>query len=70
MNRGVVMEKFMFIETEIEDLYVIETKIFGDNRGYFMETYNEKDFKKAGLNQSTTSITLTSNLFLLAINND
>ncbi|MCT4594417.1 MAG: dTDP-4-dehydrorhamnose 3,5-epimerase [Anaeromicrobium sp.] len=44
------MEKFMFIETEIEDLYVIETKIFGDNRGYFMETYNEKDFKKAGLN--------------------
>jgi dTDP-4-dehydrorhamnose 3,5-epimerase len=50
MNRGVVMEKFMFIETEIEDLYVIETKIFGDNRGYFMETYNEKDFKKAGLN--------------------
>ncbi|PAB59142.1 dTDP-4-dehydrorhamnose 3,5-epimerase [Anaeromicrobium sediminis] len=43
---------FKFIETEIEGLYVIETKIFGDNRGYFMETYNEKDFKKAGLNIS------------------
>ncbi len=34
------MGKFNFIETGIGDLYVIEPTVFGDNRGYFMETYN------------------------------
>lgn len=38
-----------FIETEIKDLYIIEPQVFGDNRGYFMETYNEKEFLKNGL---------------------
>ena len=38
-----------FIKTSIEGVYVIEPKVFGDNRGYFMETYNEKAFKEAGL---------------------
>lgn len=38
-----------FKKTEIEGVYIIEPKVFGDNRGYFMETYNEKDFKAAGL---------------------
>ena len=33
----------------IEGLFVIEPKVFGDNRGYFMETYNQKDFQEAGL---------------------
>ena len=41
---------FKFIETEIKDLYIIEPKVYGDNRGYFMETYKETDFKDAGLN--------------------
>lgn len=40
--------KFNKIE-EIDGLYVIEPKVFGDNRGYFMETYNYEDFKEAGL---------------------
>lgn len=43
------MGKFKFIETGIEGLYIIEPTVFGDNRGYFMETYNFKDFKEAGL---------------------
>lgn len=43
------MGKFNFIETEIDGVYVIETGVFGDNRGYFMETYNYNDFKEAGL---------------------
>lgn len=34
---------------DIEGLYIIEPKVFGDNRGYFMETYSEKDFFEAGL---------------------
>jgi dTDP-4-dehydrorhamnose 3,5-epimerase len=41
---------FKFIETEIEGLYVIEPKVFVDQRGYFMETYNYNNFKEAGLN--------------------
>ena len=41
---------FLFIETSIKDVYIIEPKKYGDNRGYFMETYKEKDFKDAGLN--------------------
>ena len=34
----------------IEGLYVIEPAVHGDNRGYFMETYNQKDMEEAGLN--------------------
>lgn len=44
------MSKFNFIKTKIKDLYIIEPKVFGDERGYFMESYNKKDFKEAGLN--------------------
>ena len=33
----------------IEGLYVIEPSVFGDNRGYFMETYNYNDFAAAGI---------------------
>ncbi|HHW68653.1 MAG TPA: dTDP-4-dehydrorhamnose 3,5-epimerase [Epulopiscium sp.] len=40
--------KFTKVE-EIEGLYIIEPKVFGDERGYFMETYNYNDFKEAGL---------------------
>lgn len=43
------MGNFKFIETHIEGLYIIEQKVFGDHRGYFMETYNFEDFKAAGL---------------------
>ena len=40
---------FTFNETEIEGVYIIDVKKYGDNRGYFMETYKEADFKAAGL---------------------
>ena len=33
----------------IEGLCVITPKVFGDDRGYFMETYNENDMKAEGL---------------------
>ncbi len=36
------MGKFNFIETGIEGLYVIEPTVYGDARGYFMETYNSE----------------------------
>ena len=34
----------------IEGLYIIEPQVFGDARGYFMETYSLRDMQNAGLN--------------------
>ena len=35
-----------FIETKISDLIIIEPTIFGDVRGYFLESYNQKKFEE------------------------
>ena len=43
------MGKINVEKTPIEGLYVITPTVFGDNRGYFMETYNIADFKEAGI---------------------
>ena len=43
------MGKFNFIETKVKDVYIIEPTVFGDNRGFFMETYHYEEFSKAGL---------------------
>ena len=38
------------IKTEIDGLYIIEPRIFGDSRGYFFESYNAQEFaEKTGL---------------------
>ena len=40
------------VETcEIEGLKVITPTVFGDARGYFMETYNYNDYAAAGIDQ-------------------
>lgn len=44
------MGKFKKIETSINGVYIIEPTVFGDDRGYFMETYSKKDFEEIGLN--------------------
>jgi dTDP-4-dehydrorhamnose 3,5-epimerase len=44
------MSKFKKIETPIEGLYIIEPTIYGDNRGFFMESWNKKEFEEIGLN--------------------
>ncbi len=49
IGRTVKMGKFQFQKTDIDGLYVIEPTVFGDERGYFMETYNYNEFKEAGL---------------------
>ena len=41
------MQKFS--KTEIEGVYIVEPKVFGDNRGFFMETYSKREFEAAGL---------------------
>lgn len=43
------MGNFKFNKTAIEGVYVVEPKVFGDERGYFMETYSAADFEEAGL---------------------
>lgn len=45
------MGKITVTETKIEGLKVITPQVFGDERGYFMETYNYNDFKEAGISQ-------------------
>ena len=43
------MSKFKRVETGIKDLIVIEPTVFGDNRGFFMESYSKKDFSEIGM---------------------
>ena len=37
------------IDTPIEGLKIFEPRVFGDDRGYFYESYNAETFKKAGI---------------------
>ena len=39
-----------FIKTELEGVYIVEPKVFGDSRGWFMESYSAKVFQEHGLN--------------------
>ena len=43
------MGKFKKYETSIDGVYVIEPTVFGDERGYFMETYEKNDFEEIGI---------------------
>ncbi len=43
------MGKFKITRTKIDDVFTVEPTVFGDERGYFMETYNENDFKEEGI---------------------
>ncbi len=35
------------IETKIKGLLILEPKVFGDDRGWFMESFNQKAFEQA-----------------------
>lgn len=43
------MGKFKKNATSIDGVYVIEPTVFGDDRGYFMETYSEAEFAEIGI---------------------
>ena len=43
------MGKIKVTPCDIKGIYVIEPTVFKDERGYFMETYNQNDFHEAGL---------------------
>jgi len=40
------------LDTPIEGLKIFEPKVFGDDRGYFFESYNSNTFKAAGIEAS------------------
>ena len=45
------MTKFEFIKNDIEGLVVIKPTVFGDDRGFFMETYQKDEFARAGIDK-------------------
>lgn len=44
------MGQIRVTKAPIEGLYIIEPIVHGDSRGYFVETYNQKDMQENGLN--------------------
>jgi dTDP-4-dehydrorhamnose 3,5-epimerase len=39
------------ISTELPEVYIIEPQVFGDHRGWFMETWSEEKSKELGINK-------------------
>src|SRR5277367_1236109 len=44
-----VLISMKFTQTPIADVVLIEPHVFGDARGFFMETWQEEKFKAAGI---------------------
>ena len=38
-----------FIKTKLDGVLIVEPKVFGDHRGFFMESWSKREFEKAGL---------------------
>ncbi len=45
----IVSGNFTFTKTSIDGVVVVDVRSFGDDRGYFMETYKKPDFVKGGI---------------------
>ena len=43
------MGKLKVTTTKLQDVKIIEPAVFGDKRGFFTETYSDRDFKEAGI---------------------
>lgn len=49
MGKRATFGNFTFVESDIKDVIVVEGKVFGDERGGFMETYKRSDFVQGGI---------------------
>lgn len=49
MTESIVSGNFTFRRTKLAGVIVVETKVYGDARGLFMETYKRDDFAKGGI---------------------
>ena len=38
------------VKTDIEGVLIIEPKVFGDERGYFFESFSQRELEKFGIN--------------------
>lgn len=38
-----------FVKTDLEDVFIIKPKVFGDSRGQFVKTFHEQTFREKGL---------------------
>ena len=50
------------IKTEIEGVFIIKHGIFGDSRGFFMETYNQRHFFDVGINDQFVQDNLSKSM--------
>ncbi len=48
-NDVVTSGNFTFTKTAIEGVIIVDVKAYGDDRGYFMETYKQPDFAAGGI---------------------
>ncbi|MBX9784728.1 MAG: dTDP-4-dehydrorhamnose 3,5-epimerase [Chitinophagaceae bacterium] len=52
-----------FIQTEFPGLVVFEPKVFGDERGYFFEAYNQQTFAEAGIHYNWVQDNQSSSVY-------
>ncbi len=57
------MGKFKFIETDLPGMLLVEPTVFGDNRGYFMETFHLEEFAAAGIDAPFVQDNQSSSVF-------
>ena len=48
---------FTFTKTSIDGVIVVDVKSYGDDRGYFMETYKKPDFVAGGIDVISSKTT-------------
>ena len=49
MHKSVTYGNFTFVESDIQDVVIVDCRVYGDDRGAFMETYKRSDFVKGGI---------------------
>ena len=46
LNKMIKIDKIEVIKTDIEGVLIIEPRLFRDARGYFFESFSEREFKE------------------------
>jgi dTDP-4-dehydrorhamnose 3,5-epimerase len=55
-RKGCAVTPFSFEKTPLDGLLLVKPKAFGDNRGFFMETFARREFESAGVNLEINQI--------------
>ncbi len=53
---------FTFEKTTLDGLFLIKPRVFGDDRGFFMESFSTKDFESAGIRMELVQINHSSSV--------